>query len=122
MKIKKIRIKSVPDFFDDLQETAIQLDQGKTPKLRRGEFFDSLEAVRNMLTENRLTLWRVIRDQKPNSISELAKWVDRDFKNVHQDIHVLVTVGLVQLTQKKGKRGDVQKPTSLADKLRVEVA
>jgi predicted transcriptional regulator len=98
------------------------LDRGGKPKPLRGEYFESLEAVRNVLTEKRLELWRTIRDRHPASILELSRFAERDFKSVHRDVAVLVAVGLVELKKSKGQRGDTQKPTSLADALTLEVA
>jgi predicted transcriptional regulator len=122
MKIKKIRIKAKNEFFSALEKAAAQLDRGKRVKPMRGEFFESLDAVRNVLTEKRLELWHRIRDDKPGSILELSKLVDRDFKSVHRDVAMLVAVGLVELRELKGTRGNVQKPVSLADTLLLEVA
>jgi len=123
MKTKKIRIKTKDEFYDEIMDVAKTLDQGGKPKKSlRGDFFESLEAVRNLLTEKRLTLWRIIRDQRPDSILALSKLADRDFKSVHRDVSVLVAVGLVALQKGKGRRGDTQKPTSLADALSLEVA
>lgn len=122
MKTKKIRIKTKDEFFDEALAVAKTLDRGGKAKRLRGEYFESLEAVRNVLTEKRLALWRLIRDRHPSSILELSKLVERDFKSVHRDVAVLIAVGLVELKKSKGKRGDTQKPTSLADALTLEVA
>ena len=122
MKVKKIRIKTSDEFFGELLTAAESLDEGHRIAPLRGEFFESLEAVRNVLTEKRIALWRLIRDRNPESISELAKLVKRNFKSVHQDVAVLVSVGLVELKKEKGKRGDTQRPVSLADSLQLEVA
>lgn len=122
MKTKKIRIKTKDEFFSESLEAAKALDRGKKPKRLRGEYFESLEAVRNVLTEKRLSLWRLIRDKHPGSILELSKFADRDFKSVHRDVSVLVAVGLVELKKEKGSRGNTQRPTSLADSLILEVA
>ena len=102
--------------------TAQQLDEGKHPKPLQGEYFESLEAVRNVLTEKRLELWRLIRDQRPHSILGLAKIAERDFKSVHRDVSMLAAVGLIELQKKNGSRGNRLKPVSLADTLRLEVA
>jgi predicted transcriptional regulator len=107
MRVKKIRIKTKDEFYDGLL---------------KGEFFESLEAVRNVLTEKRLELWRLIRDETPGSILELSKLAKRNFKSVYQDVAMLVAVGLVELKKEKGKRGDTQRPVSLADTLQLEVA
>ena len=122
MKTKRIRIKAKEEFFDDLISAAKAFDRGEKVKHRRGEYFESLEAVRNVLTEKRLALWRMIRDRHPGSVLELSKLAQRDFKSVHRDIAVLVSFGLVGLVKGKGKRGDVQRPTSLVDALMLEVA
>jgi predicted transcriptional regulator len=122
MKVKKIRIKSKDEFYGGLLTASEAMEDGQKPKPLRGEFFESLEAVRNVLTEKRLALWRMIRDQEPASILELSKIAKRDFKNVYQDVALLAAVGLVEIRKEKGKRGDTQRPVSLADSLQLEVA
>jgi predicted transcriptional regulator len=122
MKVKKIRIKTKEDFFKDLAKIARAIDSGKPVTPTSGEYFESLEAVRNVLTEKRLTLWRIIRDQHPNSILGLSKLADRDFKSVHRDIRVLVAAGIVELKTGRGNKGKTQVPRSLADSLTLEVA
>ena len=122
MKVKRIKLKSRQDFFSELERTAIQLDRGKRAKRLRGDFFESLEAVRNVLTPKRLELWQLIRDRRPASILELSRMVKRDFKSVHRDVSVLIAAGLVELHEGKGSRGNTQQPVSLADSLLLEVA
>jgi predicted transcriptional regulator len=122
MKIKKIKIKSKEDFFRDAHIAAREIDAGLPVTQPGGDFFESLEAVRTLLTEKRLAIWRLVRDRHPNSIFELARLADRDFKSVHRDITVLVAVGLVALKPGKGAKGKTQVPKSLADSLSVEVA
>ena len=123
MKIKKIRIKSRDEFSTDLRNVARALDRGTTPKKAvTGEYFESLDAVRVILTDKRLELWRAIRDCKPDSISTLAKMVHRGFKAVYRDLLLLQTLGLVTFRKTKGKRGDLQAPVSLVDELRLAVA
>ena len=122
MKIKRIRIETKDRFFNEALAVAKALDRGGKPAHLRGEFFESLEAVRNVLTEKRLELWRLIRDRHPGSILELSRIAQRDFKSVHRDVAVLVAAGLVELWKGKGRRGDTRKPKSLADALMLEVA
>lgn len=122
MKIKKIRIKSKENFFNDIENAAQRIDQKLKTRPLKGEYFESLQAVRNVLTEKRLQLWRLIRDQRPDSLLALARLAKRDFKSVYRDISVLIAVGIVELKKQKGKRGQVQRPISLADELSLEVA
>jgi predicted transcriptional regulator len=122
MKIKKIRIKSRTEFDSDLRTVARNLDQGITPKKKVGEYFESLDAVRAVLTDKRLELWRTIRDKKPSSISTLTGMVDRGFKPVYRDLLLLESLGLITFKKTKGERGDRQAPISLVDELQLAVA
>lgn len=122
MRIKRIRIKSLQEFNEDLLRVAKSLDRGRIPKPVRGEYFESLEAVRDVLTDKRLELWRAIRDEKPESISALTKIVNRNFKAVHRDLLLLQNLGLITFKKNKGKRGDLQSPIALVDELQLAVA
>lgn len=122
MKIKKIVIKSREDFDAEFLEFAKALDRGEKIKPQFGEYFESLEAVRDFLTEKRLELWRTIRDKEPKSITDLARLVRRDYKDVYQDVSILVTVGLVEIKKPKGAGTRALKPVSLADQIQLKVA
>jgi predicted transcriptional regulator len=98
------------------------LDRGEKVKPLKGEYFESLEAVRNFLTEKRLELWRMIRDREPQSLTELAKLVRRDYKDVHQDVSILVEVGLVDLRKPKNAKTRALRPVSIVDALEFRVA
>jgi len=56
-----------------------------------------LQTPRNLLTRNRLALLRAIRNKRPGSIYELAKIVERDLKNVQDDLRLLEEYGLVKV-------------------------
>ena len=123
MKVMKIKIKSKSQFESELMNIARRWDtkKGRIDTIR-GDYFESLEAVRKILTDKRLELWRLIRDQRPTSILDLSKIAKRDFRGVHRDVTILAAVGLVNLVAGKGKRGDVQIPVSTADSFSLEVA
>ena len=63
--------------------------------------FTSLEAVRSLLSEKRMELLHLIKEQRPKSIYALAKISGRDFKNVHADVTLLKRYGLIRIL--KGK-------------------
>ena len=110
------------EFNSDSIEFAKRLDRGEKIAPLKGDYFESLEAVRAVLTEKRLELWRLIRDQQPNSISGLAELAHRDFKSVHTDVSVLIDAGLVELRKARGIKTRARKPVSLVDQLRFDVA
>lgn len=122
MKTMKIRIRTLAEVDRDLVRAARRLDRGQRVLPENGVYFESLEAVRNVLTERRLAAWRVIRDRRPSSILELSRFLERDFSVVYADVRLLEAVGLVALRGEAGTRGRRQRPTSLADKLEVQVA
>ena len=64
---------------------------------QRGEYCESLEAVRAALTEKRLALVRLVRERKPASVAELARLARRDFKSVYRDVEALRDLGLITI-------------------------
>ena len=122
MKTKKIIIISQARFQKELLAAARGLEGRRSTRTLKGDYFESLDAVRRVLTPGRLRIWQMIRDQKPDSIAGLAEMAGRNFKSVYQDVQLLVAVGLVKLRKTRGSRGDRQQPRSLADSLTLEVA
>lgn len=89
----------------------------------KGVYFTSLEAARNFLTRERLALLRAVRERHPRSIYELAKIVDRDLKNVQQDVALLERHGLIKLTEKRrGEKSKVRVPEALFDEIALRIA
>jgi len=71
-------------------------------------YFESAETLLKTLTPKRLELLREIHKEKNYSIRALAKNLGRDYKNVHQDVTVLLQIGLIV----KMKDGSVTVPWS----------
>lgn len=61
--------------------------------------FPDFESLGRVITGARLELLQAIRIHKPKSIQELAKVVERDFKNVYQDVKLLAEYGLIELKE-----------------------
>jgi predicted transcriptional regulator len=68
--------------------------------------FPDFETLGRVIAGARLELLHVIRLEKPKSIQELARLVERDFKNVYQDVALLSNFGLIDL-KKVGPRKSV---------------
>lgn len=99
MKVKKIDIgiKGLKESLKDFAEAWKKLKAGKKVKKEEGIYFDSIDTMRAVLTNKRLQILKVIREQKPSSVYELAKILGRDLKNVNQDLKLLSDIGLVTL-------------------------
>lgn len=82
--------------------------QGKRKAIRKEDelVFTSLEAVARVFSKNRMEILRAIIHLRPKSIYELAKILNKDFKNVHTDLKLLVDVGLIELKEaNNGRKG-----------------
>jgi len=101
MKVKKIfvGVKPLDDTLKEAGETFEYLAKGKSVKHKHGIYFASLKEMRRVLTERRLDILKTIRDRKPSSVYELAKMLDRDLKNVLQDLSYLEELGIVAVTE-----------------------
>jgi predicted transcriptional regulator len=99
MKVKKIDIgiKGLQESLKDFAETWKKLEAGKKVKKEEGIYFDSIDTMRAVLTNNRLLIIKTIKDNKPGSVYELAKMLGRDLKNVNQDLKMLAEIGLITL-------------------------
>lgn len=101
MKAKKVEIgfRSIDKALDDFVATGEAIMRGEQPKKHEGVYFTDYEAFRKALTPKRLELLHIIRQKKPSSIHQLAKYAHRDIKNVHDDVKYLSQVGLVELAE-----------------------
>ena len=95
MNVKKIDIgiKGLAESLKDFSEAWKKISSGKKVRKEEGIYFDSIDTMRAVLTNNRLLILKTIRERKPGSVYELAKMLSRDLKNVNQDLKMLSEVG-----------------------------
>jgi predicted transcriptional regulator len=103
MKVKKIEIgiKGLGESLKDFADTWKSLEAGRKIKKHEGLYFDSIDNMRAILTNNRLSILKTIREYKPQSVYGLSRILGRDLKNVNQDLKLLSEVGLVTLERKE---------------------
>ena len=99
MKVKRLKVgvRPLKEGLHEFRNTLKALRAGQKVPKRTGVYFISVEAMRQVLTEPRLTLLHTIRTRRPRSIAALAKLARRDFKNVRADVKILSDLGLVEL-------------------------
>jgi predicted transcriptional regulator len=109
MNIKKINIgiKSLNESLEDFADTWRKLESGEKVKKEEGIYFESIDDVRSVLTNNRLLILKTIKDKNPKSIYELSKMLGRNLKNVNQDLDILLRIGLVELKKEKTDKNRV---------------
>ena len=106
MRVKRVKIgiKRFEEVLEGVKETMKKIERGEKVKKRRGYYFENLEAFRRALTEKRLEVLHVIKKERPASVYELAKMLNRDAKNVTQDLEYLKNIGLVEIKRTREKK------------------
>ncbi|HLG31190.1 MAG TPA: hypothetical protein VI387_13355 [Candidatus Brocadiales bacterium] len=124
MKVKNIiiGIKSLEEMLNKAKDVMKRLEKGeRVAKRKAGIYFDSIETMRKTITEERVRILKVIKGKHPSSIYELAGILNRNIKNVSDDVHYLADIGLVDL--KKTKQGrEKTTPSVDYDKIQLEIA
>ncbi|MBI5196517.1 MAG: ArsR family transcriptional regulator [Nitrospirae bacterium] len=122
MKIRniKISIKSDDELFNEVKEVCGKLERGEKVKKHEGISFESIEAMRKVLTEERLKILKTIKKDHPRSIYELAKMLHRDIKNTFNDVQFLAQAGLIELKKIKDGR-ERTTPRVNYDKILLEI-
>jgi predicted transcriptional regulator len=101
METFNVAIKSLDDAYREFEQTYEALRGGKRAERHHGVYFTTLDALRRILTQERLGLLRAIRDHTPESIYALAQSVGRDLKNVQDDVELLHKQGIVRFRRRE---------------------
>ena len=106
MKVKNIKvgIKSLEDSLNEFAVTWKKLENEEKIDKHKALYFESIDALRSVLTNKRIEILRTIKKQKPGSIYELAKILGRDLKNVNEDVKLLADLDFVTLEKVKTDR------------------
>jgi len=123
MRVKKIRIviRGEKELFDEVKDVWGKLERGEKVKKHQAIYFESLDVMRKVLTEERLRIVKAIRKNHPASIYELAKILRRDVKNTFDDVQFLAQAGLVELKKTKDIR-EKTTPKVDYDKIVLEIS
>ena len=106
----KISIKTKEDLFKEVKGVWGRLEKGERVKKHEGISFENIEAMRKILSEERLRVLKTIKKVHPKSIYELAKLLNRDIKNTFDDVQFLARIGLIELRKtKEGREKTVPK-------------
>lgn len=91
-----VTVESDEAFHERGLETIDRLERGEEIEHADVLSFPSVEALFGTLTPRTMELLETIADAGPASIRETARVVDRDVKNVHEELSDLERVGLIQ--------------------------
>lgn len=117
----KIAIKTREELFHEVEKVWSGVESGKKAKKQEGLYFENLEAMRKVLTEERLRILKVVKQRHPSSIYALAKVLGRDVKNTFNDVQFLSEAGLIELKKSKDGR-ERTTPIVSYDKILLEIS
>ena len=90
-----VTVKTSSEYHDDVTDGIEALEQGDTVDSTPTLSFTNYDDLMKTLTPRVLDLIEAIRWEEPASINETARVVDRDVKNVHEELSRLAQLGIV---------------------------
>ena len=83
--------------------------------------FSGILALRQLLSNEKARILNIIKTQKPQSIYELAKKLNRGFKSVNDDVKLLERFGFIELIEEKTKNRKRHKPVIVVDTITIHL-
>lgn len=83
--------------------------------------FDSILALRQLLSNEKARILHAIKTQNPLSIYDLAKKLGRTFKSVNDDIKLLKRFGFIELIEEKTKNRRRHRPKIVVDTITIHL-
>ena len=98
---RTIGIKSTQEFFGELERDWMAIDKGeKAPEPVHRVYFESAEMLSKVITRQRHNLLKVLHFNGPLTVRALAALLERDYKNVYEDVKILEESGLIERDSK----------------------
>ena len=112
-KIREINIKESKGAFSIFKKAGTS---------KKDYDFSGMQALRQLLSNEKARILDVIKTQKPGSIYELAKKLNRGFKSVRDDIKLLERFGFIDLIAEKTKNRVRHRPEVVIDKVTIHIS
>jgi predicted transcriptional regulator len=95
-RLLELRVGDARDALDRFEAAWNRRTEGRRAKPRYVLSMADLPLLLRTLTPARWELLERLRDAGPLSIYELAKRLERDYKNAHTDVTALAKIGLIE--------------------------
>lgn len=95
-RMLKVRVGSAASVLDRFETTWNKAARGEKVPVEHALTFSDLQLLLRAFTPARWTLLERLRAEGPLSVKELARRLQRDYKNVHSDVKRLVELGLIE--------------------------
>lgn len=116
-KVLTVRVASPDEVLDELEERFAALDAGEPPAPAFEVVLRQEGDLQRLLSENNVQLLRVIAREHPASIRETARLVERDVRQVHDNLRELARLNLLRFETV----GQAKRPVVWYDEIDVEL-
>ena len=113
--MSSIKIKSHKEIREEMK--AVARGEKPAPADATQPSFESAEVLLRLLTPENRDLLKIIRDERPQSVADLARLSHRAGPNLLRTLAKLEAIGLIEM-QSAGKR---KIPVSIVRKVRLEI-
>jgi predicted transcriptional regulator len=93
----------------------------KSSKNKEEYDFSGISALRQVLGNEKARILNVIKTEKPNSLYDLSKKLERNFKSVYDDSKLLERFGFIELVEEKVKNRKRLKPKIVTDTITIHI-
>jgi|AntDeeMetagen134_2_1112570.scaffolds.fasta_scaffold00767_9 predicted transcriptional regulator len=100
-----------------VEETLQALDRGETPEPYFERVYRDENNLHRLTRPKNLELLRTLASERPESIRETARLVERDVRQVHRNLEELEDLGLVEFEE----NGRSKRPSVWYDEIAVEL-
>lgn len=112
-----VRVAPAADAFDELEERFETLDAGEKPAPLHEVVLQRESDLTHLLAPRNVELLRTIARESPASIRETARMVERDVRQVHDDLTDLARLNLLVFEQD----GRAKRPAVWYDDIDIEL-
>ena len=112
-----VTVRTSGEYHDDVTDGIKALEQSDTVDSTPTLSFTNYDDLMETLTPRVLDLIEAIRREEPASINETARVVDRDVKNVHEELSRLAQLGIIFFEQD----GQSKRPVVWFDELLINL-
>jgi predicted transcriptional regulator len=92
----KIKVESRETFFASAVKRAVKIDKGDFSAGPATISYETMEQFLRIMTPNRWSLLRALRQSGASSIRALSHQLARDYRGVHADVAALLESGLIE--------------------------
>jgi predicted transcriptional regulator len=112
-----VRVAPADEVFDELEQRFAALDIGETPEQKHEVVLQREEDLTHLLRPTNVELLRTVAREGPTSIRETARLVERDIRQVHDDLTELARLNLLEFED----QGRAKRPVVWYDDIDIQV-